>query len=379
MRLGPLVVAAALLAPLRASAEDDHPLGRAQEILADVAPLVEKACGAKFDVPPRVVALSRVSAAAVFAKDMKPEFERRYPGIPENVRAGMIARHAEASVNSCLARYSFDTRNVIVVREGFDQQCEALKVEGERREQLLVVTLAHECVHALDDQRFSLSKLYRGVADDEALRAVAMTAEGRAVHFGRIAARQLGAPKDLVELLPGGEKPKGPQEWHANLTYRLGARFIASLVERGGVALADKAIASPPALTWSICSPSRWPDARPDPRPAQVLARAGLEKETKTLSELQLLERYADMKGLDAAEKLFASHMGGAQAPYAANNCAVLAFADEESAKRFEEVSRAECPTSRKGTLVARAAGDAIDFAIDVLDRALAETPAESR
>ena len=89
---------------LGARAEGDHPLGRAHEILDTVRPLVEEACGAKFDVPPRVVALSRNSAAAVFAKDMQPEFERRYPDLTPEQRAGMIARHAEASVRSCLAR-----------------------------------------------------------------------------------------------------------------------------------------------------------------------------------------------------------------------------------------------------------------------------------
>jgi hypothetical protein len=379
MRLSPLLVGAALFLSGRALADEEHPLGHAQSILDTVAPLVEKACGAKFDAPPRVVALSRNSAAAVFAKDMQPEFERRYPDLTPEQRAGMIARHAEASVRSCLARYSFDTRNVIVVREGFDQQCAALKVEGERRMQLMVVTLAHECVHALDDARFGLAKLYRGVADDEALRAVAMTAEGRAVHFGRIAATEAGAPKDLVDLLPGGETPKGAEAWHANLTYRLGARFIDALVARGGVALADKAIASPPALTWSIISPSRWPDARADPRPAKVLARAGLGDVTKVLSELQLFERYADMSGLEAAEKLFAGHTGGVVALEDGTNCAVLAFADEDAAKRFEDVSREECPTARKGTLVARALGREQDALIERLSAALAEPPAESR
>jgi hypothetical protein len=50
----------------------------------------------------------------------------------------------------------------------------------------------------------------------------------------------------------------------------------------------------------------------------------------------------------------------------------VLAFADEESAKRFEEVSRAECPTARKGATVVRAIGTAQD---EVLLRLVAALP----
>lgn len=38
-----IALAAVACAPFGARAADDHPLGRAQELLAEVAPLVEKA------------------------------------------------------------------------------------------------------------------------------------------------------------------------------------------------------------------------------------------------------------------------------------------------------------------------------------------------
>jgi hypothetical protein len=367
MRLATAAFALALLVAATGRAEVEHPLGHAQEILAEVAPHVEAACGAKFESPPRVVALSEASAQAVFAEDMRPEFDRRYAALPEGQREGLLKLAAQTSVRSCLARYSFGTRNVVVVREGFDTQCKALGVEGDRARQLLRVSLAHECVHALDDARFSLSTLYRGAADDEALRAVAMVAEGRAVHFGRIAALAAGAPKDLAELLPGGAQPRGERDWQAHLTYRLGARFVAALVERGGNALADKAIESPPVSTWPVCQPARWPDGRPDERARGVLARAGLADAIKPLSELQLVVRYASMHGLETAEKLLDRHLGGAQALVEGTNSAVLAFADEDAAKRFAEVSVTECPTARRGTLVLRALGTTQEAALETL------------
>ena len=368
-----LAAVSTLLAAGPARAADEHPLGRAQELLGEVRPLVEKACGAAFQSPPRVVALSEPSAAAVFAEDMRPEFDRRYANLPASQRENLLKLAASTSVRSCLARYSFGTRNIVVVREGFDVQCAALKVAGARATDLLRVSLAHECVHALDDVRFDLAKLYRGAADDEALRAVAMVAEGRAVHFGRIAASESGAPQDLVDLLPGGPSPKGEREWHVNLTYRLGARFIDELAKRGGASLADKAMASPPTATWSVCVASRWPDAKTDERPAQVMTRAGLGDDARPLSDLQLRERYCAMKGLDATETLFAKLVGGSQALVEGTNAAVLAFADEESAKRFEELSKDEAPTRRVGTLVVRAIGTTQDETVEKL--AAAATP----
>jgi hypothetical protein len=363
--------------PPDAPAVEAHPLSRAQELLSDVAPLVEAACGAKFASPPRVVALSEMSAAVVFGEDMRPEFDRRYANLPEAQRENLLRLAAATSVRSCLARYSFGTKNIVVVREGFDVQCASLKVTGARATHLLRVSLAHECVHALDDARFDLAKLYRGAADDEALRAVAMIAEGRAVHFGRIAGAQTGAPTDLVELLPGGPSPSGEREWHANLTYRLGARFIGELVARGGTDLADLAITAPPATTWSVCLPSRWPDGRLDERPAQILARAGLGQAAKPLSELQLRARYCAMRGFEATESLFEKDAGGAQALVEGTNAAVLAFFEEDAARRFEEVSRAEAPTRRSGTVVVRAIGTSQDATVERLLAAV-EAPAES-
>jgi len=349
-----------------------HPIGRAQEFLADVAPLVERACGATFQSPPRVVALTASSAAAVFAEDMRPEFDRRYAHLPASQRENLLKLAASTSVRSCLARYSFDTKHIIVVREGFDMQCASLKVDGERAEHLLRVSLAHECVHALDDARFDLAKLYRGAADDEALRAVAMVAEGRAVHFGRVAAAATGAPQDLVDLLPGGPSPRTEREWHANLTYRLGARFVEALVSRGGAALADRAMASPPAATWFVCVASRWPEGRLDERPAATMSRAGLADDAKPLSELQLRERYCAMKGFDATEALFERFTGGSQSLVAGTNAAVLAFADEDAAARFETVSGEEAPTQRAGTIVVRAIGESQDAMVRALADAVA-------
>jgi hypothetical protein len=352
-----------------------HPIGRAQELLADVAPFVERACGAKFSSPPRVVALTASSAAAVFAEDMRPEFDRRYAHLPPSQRENLLKLAATTSVRSCLARYSFDTKHIVVVREGFDLQCAALKVEGERAEHLLRVSLAHECVHALDDARFDLAKLYRGAADDEALRAVAMVAEGRAVHFGRVAAAATGAPQDLVDLLPGGPSPRTEREWHANLTYRLGARFVGEVVARGGAALADRAMASPPASTWFVCVASRWPDGRVDDRPAATMSRAGLADDAKPLSELQLRERYCAMKGFDATEALFERFTGGSQSLVGGTNAAILAFADEDSAARFEAVSGEEAPTRRAGTIVVRAIGESQDAMVRALADAVAPPP----
>ncbi len=339
---------------------------------------MEKAYGARFRNPPTVVSLSTPAAEAVFAEDMRPEFERRYPQLPPKQRENLLRLGAGTSVRSCVARFSFASRAIVVVRDGFDAQCKALGVEGERAEALLLVSLAHEAVHALDDQRLDLAAIYREAPDDEALRARAMIAEGRAVHWGRQAATAAGAPADLVALLPGGDSPRGEREWTLHLTYRLGMEFAAAVAARGPEA-ADRALREPPALTWWVCRPDRWPDQKPDDRPRAALVHAGLGDAAQPLSELQLRARYAALHGLDTAAQLFDDFRGGSQALVDGTNAAVLAFATEDAAKRYEELSRAEAPTVRRGDVVARAAGAAQDAVLAKLAAALGEAPGSPR
>lgn len=339
-------------APGSEAASTADALDDAPRLLGIVVPLVEAACGARFRAPPRVAILSEEDAVPPFAEDLRPEVERRYAQATEGQRATMLRVAASNAARSCVARYSVSAKTIVLVRSGFERQRAGLDVPAGR---LLLASLCHEAVHALDDERFDLAKLYREARDDEALRARAMLVEGRATHFGRTAASHLGVPPgDDALFLPGGREVKGEREWMLRMTYALGERFVA---ERG-VEAADRAVASPPDLTWHLCEPSRWPDARPDPRPFEVFEAAGLAAGARPISDLQLRVRYTALDGAGEAEALLAGYRGGAQVFDGTTNAAVLAFADEPSAAEFEKrLLAAASPVQRVGTIVLRAEG----------------------
>lgn len=366
-----LVLLAATAAPA-AEVPSAHPLDAAAAELARLVPIVERICGAGFRHPPRVQELDGAAAGKVFEEDLRTEVERRYPDATPAQRAALVEAAGTASIRSCVARYSATLRSIVLVRFGFDGQAEALGLSGEGARHLLVTALAHECVHALDDERFHLAKRRAGAADREASRALAMVIEGRAVRFGRAVAAEAGVPEKIREIVPGGEEPEGEHEVFLNLTYRLGARFVDALVERGGVELADRALAAPPGLTHFVCQPDRWPDGEVDPRPGEVLAAAWPDAECAPLSELELRARYTVLDGEEAAERLFAGYRGGARALVLDTNAAVLAFATEEDAERFLVRSRRDVPAVRAGTLVVRAAGARPQ---EVVDRLAAMLP----
>jgi len=375
----PLVAAEAAQEPPRAHAPVEpppsqaHPIERAAELLAAVVPHVEAACGAEFRTPPRVRVLTPTEAREVFSQDMFAEIERRYAGATPGQRATVLQMAASASVKSCVARYSFSLGGIVLVRDGFDRQRKAVGLPPERAYDLLVTTLAHECVHALDDRRFSLGAIYSGAPDDEALRARAMVAEGRAVCFGRIAAARMGIPADVRNILPGGDAPRGVRGYTLNLTYGLGARFIGALLERGGVELADSALRDPPALTHQVCQPDRWPDRTGETAGQAILAKAGFTEGVHALSELQLRAKYAALLGRERADELFDGFRGGAQVLTADTNLAVLTFAANEDATRYADVAGADAPTRAHGSTVIRAFGPAAAALQDGVQAALPE------
>ena len=95
---------------------------------------------------------------------------------------------------------------------------------------LLEITLAHELVHALEDQRFGL-RTRAAVSDDAALAETAL-AEGTAtLVMAEYAVRYFGISDALALLRRGGQRHRAPpvRRGHAGIPLRAGPRV------RGGV------------------------------------------------------------------------------------------------------------------------------------------------
>lgn len=344
----------------------------APRTLAAARPLVEQALGVEFTEPPRLAVLSPDAALVAFQDDLRPEVLRRYPGATPGQRRTLLRALAAASVQSSVARYSVSRKCLVLVAKSVKSQLAAHGLTGDAAKEFVKSAIAHETVHALDDQVFDLAARYGGAADREALRAVSMVIEGRAVHFGTAVAKELGVRPEIREMLPGGKKPADRRAWTFRLTYEQGAKFTAALMERGGLALLAKAMREPPVLTSFLFHPERWPDESADSRPARVFLKAFPDAAPEPLSELELRARYVDLDGPAAAEELLSGFTGGSQWLYRGTNLAVLAFSSEEAAERYLVRSEKEVPAARSGTLLVRAAGPAAEEAVGLLGKAMA-------
>jgi hypothetical protein len=168
-------------------------------------------------------------------------------------------------------------------------------------------------VHAADDAAHGFAAAMRAPADAEALRALGMVAEGRAVHYARLAAEELGIRPAVAAVLPGGSGPTDERKARFLLAYREGAAFAADLERRGGRDLAERALREPPRRTSTVFHPSRYgprgeasaPDA------AAALRAAGFEG-AGAASELDLRSRWLPALGEEEVARAFRGFLAGA-------------------------------------------------------------------
>jgi hypothetical protein len=132
--------------------------------------------------------------------------------------------------------------------------------------------VAHELVHAIDDQHFDLRRidtLAAGCRDEEVAAGLGVV-EGSAQHFSIQVILRYPAPVGgelLDEILRGANRGDVPA-FVANLQvapYREGPAFVAAIAEAHGPDAIDEALRRWPPTTEQILHPERWPDDRPTP------------------------------------------------------------------------------------------------------------------
>jgi hypothetical protein len=189
-------------------------------------------------------------------------------------------------------------------------------------------TLAHELVHALQDQKWDLKARsnYRPGRGDETM-ALAALAEGDATSLmlDFVMADQqrtaLDLPDELVrELMKSGVGMEGiesvPHILRTTLVspYIEGMGFVNALRRKGGWALVDKAWDRPPATTEQILHVDKWETSEPAlevPAPTgQALGAAWKKDDEDTFGELAFALMFAEWVDPNAG-RVAASGWGG--------------------------------------------------------------------
>ena len=151
----------------------------------------------------------------------------------------------------------------------YDPEDEAMVVVGDDSTSmpLLVWTLAHEYVHALQDQEFDLDAIDESIGEEnhDALLAFRALVEGDASIAGAQYALATLSPEEMAELAASGDSSGGafdsaPRALRELLLfpYDTGLQYVLTLIERGSWGTVNEAYVRLPASTEQVIHPEKY-------------------------------------------------------------------------------------------------------------------------
>jgi hypothetical protein len=216
------------------SLDDPDPAPAARLTSKDVeriAHRVERLRGLRFEKPVRPLFLDRNEAVELLARAGRAEYPRRDQLIDEETAKLLGLLEPKDSLSQVLER--IDQEQVLGFYDDRSKRLVVIRDPGVSRP-LLELTLAHELVHALEDQRFGLD-VGEGVRDDEVL-AEASLAEGTATALmADYAAAHLGLA-DVLSIADTAQDAGLPEfiERQLLFPYLAGEEFVSVLRGESG-------------------------------------------------------------------------------------------------------------------------------------------------
>ncbi len=326
-------------------------------MVEEVVPAVEAFAGATFRELPEVVLADAEVLGRVVYDEQRHLLAAK--GQTDATEADVAAeRTAEQLAGAFAGKYGFLDRRLYVSAEGLEV---ALAIEGYPEWMLrpaLRVVLAHELVHALQDQQVDLDRSVIAAPSPDAVMALNCLVEGHAVWVAEQVGAELGLDEAVAAVadLLGTDTPfrrrMDPREFQQRYVYGLGRDFVAWHVAHGGVDAVWAVLAAPPDTTARIVAP--WTPAgsslpAPSDRERRVLMRAGerlagrgWQAEAEPLGDFELRDQLvragADQRIADALRDGFNARLvGGAMAGVEVQ---VLRFDDAAGARAFVQGMR---------------------------------------
>lgn len=251
--------------------------------LDEVLPLVEEAAGREFTRRPKVAVADDKVFGRLLTEEQLRIYARVMPDTSPTIRTQLAEAAGRYMTSGILGKYILDTETVYVCPSALVPAMGDLKLDASRTGDLLKVVVAHEIVHALEDQHTDLEGVLDHLEDEDALWAASAAWEGWATLVEERVARALGLD-DIYEglLRLQGWSDQGvadPSAWRTWAIYGQGKNFMEWHLDHGGVEQVWATLTDPPSSTSMLFRPHTWsPDVpRTDLDYAAVLR--GVEQE----------------------------------------------------------------------------------------------------
>lgn len=234
-----------------------------EAMMARAKPLIEEITGRKFKSK---IDFRIISRKALRQNLMEKSLNRleEADGIGKFINKVLAGLSARKCSQFYIGRYFRRDRILYVIPENISKARKLYKIEDKDLDDFLFIIIAHEMVHAIDNQYYNIPEIQDRIEDLEETLALNAVMGGSAAYVTSIIADKLIIPetsyKSSLKLDICLEDENNPSEnEYYNLYYVKGAEFIRTIIKRKGVLAGyDSAFTSPPVSTRQILFPEEY-------------------------------------------------------------------------------------------------------------------------
>lgn len=231
----------------------------AWEWMDEVKPLVEKIANRKLKRVPKLACVRRSEFRKVIHSEILERLNDFAPEGRNSVNPLVAEAQATASAASMLGKYGYQGATMYLLPGNIAPLMQVGGFDKRLLEGMIKVVIAHELVHALQDQHIGLGKRLARLRTKEAIISFNAVVEGQAVVIQDQVAARLGleeAAAAVRKLMPGGGllEEKYPQiaakldssRINQRLIYSYGTAYMQSQWDKGGAARMWDVVAGDP-------------------------------------------------------------------------------------------------------------------------------------
>lgn len=216
------------------------------EYVERILPAVERAAGRKFEHTPVYEIAGATDIVRALESEVRETYLSLFAGEPRPRVERLAASHAAEGAGSLLGKYGLETKILYMVPDVIDTYLDSYEFDRAYAEDLFQLVVAHELVHALQDQVLDLETRFASITDWDAYFGFNCLIEGHAEHVTALVAEELDleealsvmdwiAGTDPVEHLPvGTEFVQRSQRTTIETQYLKGREFIDFQHDLGG-------------------------------------------------------------------------------------------------------------------------------------------------
>jgi hypothetical protein len=234
-----------------------------EAMIEKAEPLIEEITGMKFKERIKFILVKREGVRDVLNEELLPKLKNLMKGMDDDMIAREVETIAHDASQIMLGKYSLIKKEFLIVPDNVESQIKMLDIKGGDFMDFVFLVVAHEMVHALDDQYFELQKKEIAMDNAEGFQAFGTLIEGHAVYVtNRIADRlKLSETANRLSTKSAAGVTNENDRLQQQIlygTYVKGSEFVEAIINKKGPAGIAEAFASPPVSTRQIMNPDEY-------------------------------------------------------------------------------------------------------------------------